>query len=142
MKHGFLPIVMIGKKDIYHIASKERIKDQLYICSEEEYSEIFEDLIITGCHCLLLDNFTDEEQKAHVIEVNGNIYITEDKYRLPVCKDLRAAVYEKPGTYTIYHVALENDDYYMNYGIFANGLLVETCSKRYLKELSKMTLIE
>ena len=31
----------------------------------------------------------------------------------------------------------------MNYGIYANGLLVETCSKRYLTELelSNMTLI-
>ena len=32
-------------------------------------------------------------------------------------------------------------DYFMNYGIYANGLLVETCSKRYLKELSKMDLL-
>jgi len=38
-------------------------------------------------------------------------------------------------------VALENDDYYMNYGIYANGLLVESCSKRYLKEESNMELI-
>ena len=30
----------------------------------------------------------------------------------------------------------------MNYGIYANGLLVETCSKRYLKELSNMNFIE
>jgi len=37
-------------------------------------------------------------------------------------------------------LALENNDYYMNYGIFANGLLVETTSKRYIKELSNMTL--
>jgi hypothetical protein len=28
----------------------------------------------------------------------------------------------------------------MNYGVYANGLLVETCSKRYLKELSHMEL--
>ena len=26
--------------------------------------------------------------------------------------------------------------------IYANGLLVESCSKRYLKEISNMTLIE
>jgi len=37
---------------------------------------------------------------------------------------------------------LENDNYYTNYGVYANGLLVETSSKRYLKELSEMTLIE
>jgi hypothetical protein len=42
---------------------------------------------------------------------------------------------------TIWHIALENDDYYMNYGIYANGLLVESCSKRYLKELSKMEIV-
>jgi hypothetical protein len=51
-------------------------------------------------------------------------------------------VYETPGTYTIYHLALEHDDYYYNYGIYANGLLVETCSKRYLQELANMELIE
>ena len=34
------------------------------------------------------------------------------------------------------------ENYYGNYGIWANGLLVETCSKRYLKELSGMALIE
>jgi hypothetical protein len=30
----------------------------------------------------------------------------------------------------------------MNYGIYANGLLVETSSKRNLKELSGMILVE
>jgi hypothetical protein len=43
--------------------------------------------------------------------------------------------------FPIYHIALENDDYYGNYGIWANGLLVETCSCRYLKEFSKMTIL-
>jgi hypothetical protein len=61
---------------------------------------------------------------------------------LPACVDERAKPYEKAGSHTIYHIALEHDDYYMNYGIYANGLLVETCSKRYLKELSNMILIE
>ena len=68
--------------------------------------------------------------------------VTDDKYRLPACADLRASVYETTGTYTIYHLSLENDDYYMNYGIYANGLLVETSSKRYMKEQSGMKLLE
>lgn len=57
------------------------------------------------------------------------------------CIDERTKVYQKRGYQTIYHLALENDYYYGNYGIYANGLLVESCSKRYLKELSNMTLI-
>jgi hypothetical protein len=134
---------MIGKKQIYHEASKIRIKDQLYKCSQTEYPEIFEDLIITGCHSILIDEFFSEEQREKTIEFNNNrVFITDDNYRLPACFDERASVYETAGTYTIYHLALENDDYYMNYGIYANGLLVETCSKRYLKEISNMILIE
>jgi selenide,water dikinase len=80
-------------------------------------------------------------QKEKTIEVNGNLYITDNKYRLPACVDLRASIFEHPGKYIIYHIALENDDYYMNYGIYANGLLVESCSKRYLVELSGMVLV-
>jgi hypothetical protein len=132
---------MIGKRDIYHIASNERIKDQLYQCSQTEYPELFQDLIITGCHSILIDDFANEEEKKKIIEFYGKVYITDNKYRLPVSLDLRSSVYKTPGTYTIYHIALENDDYYMNYGIYANGLLVETCSKRYLKEFSDLTLI-
>jgi len=141
LKHEYKPIDMIGKREVYHAASKERIKDQLYKYTKDNFNEVIEPLVITGCHSILVDNFTNEEQKAKVIEVNGKIYVTDNKYRLPACADPRASVYETPGTYTIYHLALENDDYYMNYGIYANGLLVETCSKRYLKELSNMTLL-
>ena len=98
-----------------------------------------EDLVLTGCHSILVKEFKGEE-KERTIELLGEVYITEDRYRLPVCLDERASVYEPAGTYTIYHVALENDDYYMNYGIYANGLLVESCSKRYLIEISEMEL--
>ena len=140
--HGYKPIVMIGKRDIYHHAIKERIKDQLYQCS---YPEVFEPLIITGCHSILVENsitVVNAEQIEKVKEVNGGIYLTDGKLRLPACVDERASVYEMPGTYTIYHLALENDNCYMNYGIYANGLLVETCSQRYLSQLSNMVLIE
>jgi hypothetical protein len=140
LKHEYKPICMIGKREMYHHMLQERIKNQLYKCSTLNFEEVFEPLIITGCHSILVDNFTTDEQRKKTIEVNGKIYITDNKYRLPACVDLRASVYETSGIYNIYHLALENNDYYMNYGIYANGLLVETCSKRYLKELSNMTL--
>jgi hypothetical protein len=38
------------------------------------------------------------------------------------------------GDHKIYHFALENEDNYMNYGVYANGLLVETTSKRFMDE--------
>jgi len=140
-KHGFVPIHSIGKRRIQHFALEERIKDQLYKCSTDKYPELFEDLVITGCHSILVDKFTSDEQRENTIKINRKLYVTDGKYRLPACADEKASVYDKSGYYNIYHFALENDDYYMNYGVYANGLLVETCSKRYLNELSNMELL-
>jgi hypothetical protein len=140
VEHGFLPINMIGKREIVHDALNERIENQLYRCNHED---VFDELIITGCHSILVEDFFSEEQREKTMEYNkGRVFITDNHYRLPAFLDDRASVYEPAGTYTIYHFALENDDYYMNYGVYANGLLVETCSKRYLKEIANMSLIE
>jgi alpha-tubulin suppressor-like RCC1 family protein len=135
--YGHIPIHAIGKRQLNHLALDERIKDQLY-----EYNTHDAPLVITGTHSVLVDAFTDETQKNKTKNILGKIYVTDNKYRLPACVDERATVYANPGTYNIYHLALEHDDYYMNYGIYANGLFVETCSKRYLNELSNMELIE
>jgi DNA-binding beta-propeller fold protein YncE len=142
LKHGFRAIDMIGKRKINHQASKDRIKDQLYKCSKDKFAEVFEDLIITGCHSILVDDFISQEQEDKTRELLGDIYFTDGLIRLPACVDERTLVYEVPGTYTIYHLALENENDAWNYAIYANGLLVETCSSYYLKELSNMTLIK
>jgi hypothetical protein len=140
VEHGFLAIDMIGKREIMHEALENRIKNQLYRCNHED---VFNELVITGCHSILVEDFLSEEQREKTMEYNkGRVFITDNHYRLPAFLDDRTSVYEPAGTYTIYHFALENEDYYMNYGVYANGLLVETCSKRYLKEKANMSLIE
>ena len=139
-RHGFVPIYCIGYRPIHHVPQQERIKDQLYVCRPTEYPELTEDLVITGCHSLLVDDFKGDE-KEKTKDVLGDNYVTDGNYRLPACVDQRAVVYEKEESCLIYHFALEHTDYYMNYGIYANGLLVETTSKRYIKELSNMILL-
>jgi len=143
LNNGYLPIEMIGKKKIEHMITSDNVrnKNYLYKCSSKNYEGLFEDLIMTGGHSILVDGFKDDYQRRKTREVNGDLYITDNKYRLPICADLKASIYEKEGEHIIYHLALENDDYYGNYGIYANGLLVETCSKRYLKEFSNMTML-
>jgi hypothetical protein len=138
----FVPIFGIGTRDMYHPASTERIPEQLYLCSQDQFPEVFEDLVVTGYHAILKPSFANKEEEEKTKEIyDGKICITEYLYRIPACVESRTKVYETPGTYPIYHLALENDDYYMNYGINANGLWVETCSKRYLLEFSGMELI-
>jgi hypothetical protein len=137
-QNGYKPIYQIGYTEINHPCSEERIKNQLYKCSSENYPELFEDLVITGCHNILVDNFKDEKEREEARKINNindeDDFLTENKDRLPACVDKRTTVYEVAGKYTIYHFALENEDYYMNYGVYANGLLVETTSKRFIDE--------
>jgi hypothetical protein len=140
--NGYVRVDMIGKSTIHSYANGDRIKNRLYKCTKENYPEIIgEDLILTGCHSILVDYLTDEQREKTIQEIE-QVYITDRKYRLFTFLDPRAEPYQVDGELPIYHIALENDNYYMNYGIYANGLLVETCSKRYLKNISGMTLIE
>jgi len=144
-QNGYKPIYKIGSTTMNHPVCEERIKDQLYKCSPENFPEVFEDLVITGCHCILVDNFKNQKEREEAKKINNtngyinntngeDDYITENKYRLPACLDERTTVYEVDGEHTIYHFALENDDYYMNYGVYANGLLVESTSKRFMNQ--------
>jgi hypothetical protein len=140
--NGYVRVDMIGKTTIHSYANDDRIKNRLYKCTKEKYPEIVgESLILTGWHSILVDYLNDEQREKTIQEIK-RICVTDKKYRLFAFLDPRAEPYQIEGELPIYHIALENNDYYMNYGVYANGLLVESCSKRYLKELSGMTLIE
>ena len=138
---GFIPIKYIGYSTIYNPGLTTCVRDQLFKCTKSAYPELTEDLVLTGNHSILVDTITDEEREQ-ITETLGGIYVTERKYRLPAFNDKRAVPYEYQGDFRIWNLALENENYYENYGIYANGLLVETTSCRYLKEISGMTLVE
>jgi hypothetical protein len=137
---GYQPICMIGKSRIYNPGDKLRGKNRLYKCSKEKYPELFEDLVITGCHSILVYNITDK-QREDLEELMGKIYVTEKRYRLMACVDERAEPYQQEGLYTIWHFALEHEHIRANYGVYANGLLVESSSKRMMSQYSGMTLL-
>ncbi len=138
---GYKAIDTIGTSKIYNPANLMRSKNRLYKYSKENHPELKEDLVITGCHAVLVTELSDEERRD-LIDIQGKVYVTEDYYRLIACVDKRAQPYEKEGLFNIWHFALENDNYYFNYGIYANGLKVETASKRMMKEMSGMDLIQ
>jgi predicted secreted protein len=137
---GNKAVALIGKSQLQNPSHEERIQNRLYKCSPSKYPALTDDLYITGCHSILVDSMTDE-QKEKTKEQLGQIFITENKYRLMAYLDERAEPWNSEGTYTIWHMALENEDVRMNYGVWSNGLLVETCSINYMKNWSDMTLI-
>jgi len=138
--NGYKAVDMIGHSKIYNPANSLRSANRLYTLPKSAYPELTEDLVLTGYHSILVDTITDTHREQMIEHVN-RIFVTDKKYRLLTCVDERAQPYAAEGVFPIWHLALENDDYYMNYGIWANGLLVETTSKRYMKEMSGMTLV-
>lgn len=131
--NGYKPVALIGHSYFSHLAFEERIENQLYVCPMTAFPELTADLVLTGAHSILVDQLP----ATHT----GEIFVTGKKYRLPSHLDERTTVHPVAGTYTVWHLALENSDIYTNYGVYANGLLVETTSIRYLRELSNMTLV-
>jgi photosystem II stability/assembly factor-like uncharacterized protein len=129
---GFKPIVKIITGKIknnpqYQHGVSEYNKNQLYVCPKDNFNGLFEDLVITSNHCILAFPIF-EEKKKQILEFMGDIYVTDEKYRVPACLDERCEVYPEEGTFTIYHFALEKECELSNYGVFANGLLVESAS--------------
>jgi len=125
---------------MYNPGNDYRVVNRLYKCQREKYPSLFEDLYITGCHSILVPSMTDDEWE-NTKAVNGKIYITDNHFRLIACADEKAEPFNKEGFMNIYHLALEHEDILMNYGIYANGLLVESCSERNLRYLSNMRIL-
>lgn len=139
--NGYKKVELIGKGTIVNYGSNERLEERLYKCSPDNYPELTEDLYITGFHSILVDKLTDI-QREKTFKSMGDIFVTDKKYRLIACIDERAEPWCSEGEFTIWHVALENTDIRMNYGIYANGgLLVESCSINFLKNYSNMNIM-
>jgi len=137
--NGYKPVVLIGNGNIQNPASDERTEQRLYKCSPSKYPELTQDLFLTGCHSILEFPITSK-QKEDTIKHLGELFVTDKKYRLMACLDERAEPWASEGSYTIWHFALEHENERQNYGVYANGLLVETCCIKTLKTKSNMAL--
>jgi len=134
---GYVKVDMIGHSKLHHLVQND-YKNQLFRLTPANFPSLLEDLILTGCHSILVETLTDV-QIEKTKELLGKIYITDNYYRLMTGIAENSELVEE-GEYPIWHFALENEDYYKNYGVYANGLLVESCSKRMMKDFG-MTLL-
>jgi len=135
--HGYKKVDLVGYNTISNSGDSERVKDKLYKYTKDKYPEITENLVVTGGHSILVDKLT-KTQKEKTKKYWDIYHKTDDKYRLLSVVNNKATPYEIEGEFNIYHIAIESDDELTNFGIYANGLLVESCSKHYLKLTMKL----
>ena len=137
---GYKKVELIGKNVIVNPGHSDRVESRLYKLSPSQYSELHEDLFITGAHAVLVETITDKQREELTKQV-GKIFITDKKYRLMAMFDGRAEPWLSEGRYTIWHFALEHTNIVMNYGVYANGLLVETCSINTMRTKSNLSIV-
>jgi surface protein len=137
--HGYKKIAVTGTGKVHNNGDDIRVKDRLYKYTSANYSDLTEDLFLTGGHSTLVDELS-KEQKQKTSKYWNIFHKTDDKYRLLAVVDDKAIPYEEQGTYNVYHITLEHDDDSANYGVYANGLLVETCPMKHLKNKKYMIL--
>jgi hypothetical protein len=130
---GYIPVAINGYLMLDYKKQNPNKGNRLYSYSTANLDGLLEELVLTGYHSVLVPSFTDK-QREETRALFGKIYITDKYARLAACLDDRAELYEKEGLYRVYHLALENKDYYTNYGISANGMLTETTSLRMFEE--------
>jgi hypothetical protein len=141
---GYKTVAFIGRGVLRNPVDDPDRKNRLYRFRDAHKKH--PPLYLTGEHCLLYkEKDIPESKRREVREHMGDDYITETYYRVPACLDDKGEPYKaKSGSeepVTIWHFALEHNNLYNNYAVWANGILVETCSIDFLTKKSSMELV-
>jgi hypothetical protein len=126
-KHGYRKIDLIGKNTLVNNPSK--FNECMYKMEKTEENGLLEDLIVTGGHAILVDELGEHKQEND--KIFGETPKIDGKYLLLSCVSKNFTKIEETTSYTYYHLTLENNgDDEERFGIWANGVLTETPSKK------------
>jgi hypothetical protein len=143
-KHGYKKIDSI-KTGTYRLGRSSvggyDVDQGMYKMIKEE--EMIADLEMTGLHSILVDRHdakykndieNSEFKEKSVKSSIGSCYV-DDKYRLK-SKHCSKFIKMKRQDYTVYTFSLEHDREDKSYGVWANGLLVETTPHCHIKKMT------
>lgn len=137
-----------GYKKIKHINSNNMINNPdlfwncIYKMPKNDSNNLIDDLYLTGFHSILVDNFNNIEQSN--IKLNDDIFLQvygtsqikiDDKYMITCAFSQQFEPLDNNLAYKYYNFALESDDPDAKYGIWANGLLVESTNVNHFTPL-------
>ena len=77
----------------------------------------------------------DKTEENNIVSNKFSKRKIHNKYKLPCFINKKAKVYQKNGQFNIWTFCLKADDINKQFGIYANGLLVETISKQYINTI-------
>jgi len=136
--HGYRKINIICKGILKNNISKFR--DCMYKMKKTDENGLIEDLMVTGGHSIMVDELTKEEHDTTVRI--WKLDQVDNKYLLMAGISDKFEQIQGDEIFKYYHFSLENDGNPDNrYGVFANGVLVETPSETDIKTFKTVVFI-
>jgi surface protein len=122
-KHGPKPIKYIGTTRITLNGPGDDYTLKMY--RMKKTGEMIDDLLVTGRHAMLVDDWSSHYCKNRRSEVSqGKI---DDKYMLGAAFSTLFTEEKQKKIYNIYHLEIDGEN--QRYGIYANGVLAESLQK-------------
>lgn len=130
-KHGFRRISAVYKNSL--VNNINDMHSCMFLMPKNE--TMTKDLIVTGGHSILVDDMTDAEVVKNSAYFNNNVPKIDDKHLLLASASEKFTALDNDNEYTFYNFSLENEgDDETRYGVWANGVLVETPAIQFLKD--------
>ena len=126
-KHGYKAVTMVGMSRIFNSGNTSRGLNQLF-----QYVD--SGLVVTGGHSVLREAVNGEELNR-IKQSFGKVFFTEGMIRLPAMDDMSAIPYPVRGHFNIYNFVLEAPNDHINYGVYANGVLVESSFPYWVEQM-------
>ena len=128
-KHGPKPIKYIGTTRITLNGPGDDYTLKMYRMKKTD--SMTDDLLVTGRHAMLVDDWRNHYCKNRRSEVSaGKI---DDKYVLGAAFSNLFTEEKQKKLYSIYHLEIDGEN--QRYGIYANGVLAESLQKGSIKNL-------
>jgi len=142
--NGFKRIKYLIKMRLLNTSN--RTINKLYVIKKEKNQKILDDLYLTGSHAILKDSITEVENNkmTRLLKYVNNKYNRklDEKDKVIACFDNEFEQYNEQGYFNIYHIVLENNgNVEKNYGIYANGILVESTNEKTIEKDIDIELI-
>jgi len=126
--HGYRKVELIGKG--YSVSDMNKFTECMYKMVKTETNGLIEDLILTGGHGLLVNDLGEYTEKTK--EIWNELQKIDDKYLLLAGISNDFEKLETVPSFYYYQFILENNgDNKERFGIWANGVLVETSTKEH-----------
>ena len=135
---GYVAVHKIGWFNLINEINNERNPNGLYELSKETYPELKENLVLTGRHCILVDHLNDKPLNTYKFARHIKLH---NKHKLPCVANEQATPYKKEGMFKIWCFCLESEDKTKNFGIYANGMLVESTNKQTVDD-AELDIVE